>query len=216
MIKEYRDTLGEPITEEQLEEQLGGCYSLLYYEPDTHFLKKIVKYSRNKIFEIRYFIEDAENKADIIRDLSAESILFKIITREVINGFMILTMNRFNTRKGLNWLAKEVYEITDTEYQYMICGQFWNEETHKPILDSTYKSYFSFNEQGRKVQGVVFTYLSDGNLKLATDMTPYYDNHKFWEEYTLDNFQGLQSLFTIDISYYKTADFLPPEGMFNE
>lgn len=36
MIKEYRDTLGDSITEEQLEEQLGGRYVLLYYEPYIH------------------------------------------------------------------------------------------------------------------------------------------------------------------------------------
>lgn len=196
MIKEYRNTAGIKITEQQAM-QMNGSYKEFYFEPNSLFLKEIIEYSKNAIFEIIYYKKDSENEIGIINYLSGRHFLFEIISKEVIGGYIVCTSKGFNVKKG-GYLGydKKVYEINDIECKYLICSQVYDKYTSLPILDSTLKFIYSFDDygNGEKVQGVKFTYKPNGELDLAVDMTPDYNNHKNWDEYTLANFQELQDL----------------------
>ena len=211
MIKEYRNSEGFKITEQQVI-HMDGNYQIYNYEPTTLFLQEIINYEKDEIFQVKYFKKDSENENDIINYLSTKNFFFLITSKEVFGSFIVCTVKSVNTKKGgLLGIEKEVYEISDTECKYLICGQGCDKQTLQPILGSTLKFIYSFDDygNGEKVQGVKFTYKTNGELNLAVDMTPDYNNHKNWDEYTLANFQELQDLFPWDISYYKNANLLP-------
>lgn len=209
MIKEYRNREGFKITEQQLP-HMEGSYQVFNYDPNTFLLQEIVDYKRDEIFQIKYFKKVSENENDIINYLSLKNFFFVIISKEITIDYIVLTVKRFNTKKGgLLGISKEVYEISDEECEYLICGQTLDKLTLQPILDKTLKFYYSIDSEGKKVEGVKFRYKQNGDLDVAVDMTPDYNNHKNWDEYSLANFQDLQDLFSIDIGYYKNANLLP-------
>ena len=210
MIKEYRNTEGLKITEQQAM-HMNGNYQEFFFDTNNNLsLKEIVEYNKNEIFQIKYYKKDSENENDIISYLSSKNFYFEIITKNSVGGYVVLTIKGFNTKKG-GYLGfhKTVHEITDIQYQYPICSQGYDKQTSQPVVESTIKHYYSIDNYGEKVEGIRFTYKTNGVLNVAVDMRPDYSNHKNWDEYTLANFQELQDLFPWDISYYQNSDLLP-------
>ncbi|MCJ7935429.1 MAG: hypothetical protein MUW56_17840 [Chryseobacterium sp.] len=205
MKKVYKNIFGEVVSKSnavKLEE-----YHLYYYEKDTDVLKEIEFISEDNIYNINYFISENEDENKAFDYLKEKSDFFDIEERETEEEFIISTNKLYSLSVNEEPLiSRTVFHIDDPEN--FICSQVIDNETQKPQLEKTVKCWYTTDENGEKYAAIECSYQDDGKLELAVHKTSD-DHEENWAHYDYDTFQDLQDQVSTDISYYRTATFLP-------
>ncbi|KPE52253.1 hypothetical protein [Chryseobacterium indologenes] len=206
MKKVYKNIFGEIISKAEAEKL--DDYHLYYYEKGSERVKEIEFLTEDEIYNISYFMNDTEDEELVFKYLKEKSELFDIEKRESAGDFVIATNKVYSLSSDENPLiSKTIFYHDDPEN--FICSQIIDNNTLKPIMEKTTKCWYTTDKSGEKYAAIEFSYQEDGKLELAIDKTPDPENELNWGHYDYNTFKELQSRFSTDISYYKTAVLLP-------
>lgn len=206
MIKEYITLSGTKITEQQALELHE--FKIQSLDEALMKVKEEQYFISQKLDFIRYTMNSDEDETAVFDDLKNKCLQFEILSIEVAGDYIVETASLFSLAAGpLPLRSKAVFHHNDPKH--FICLQTLDPESLAPVLEETKKYRYSIDEDGEIYAGIEFLYNKAGLLETAIDKTSDPENQQNWEYYDGSDFQDLQDRFTIDISYYRSADLLP-------
>lgn len=206
MIKEYITLSGTKITEQQALE--WHEFKINYIDGISMTVKEEQHFISQELDSIRYMMNNEENETAVFNDLKNRCSQFEILSIEVTGNYIVETASLFSLAVSqLPLRSKAVFHRNDP--RHFICLQTLDPESLAPVLEETKKYRYSIDEDGEIYAGIEFLYNKAGLLETAIDKTSDPENQQNWKYYDDSDFQDLQDRFTIDISYYRSADLLP-------
>lgn len=189
----YKNSSGAMITTQQAKKI--GKYEKNYFINGS--LKKIEYYDENAISIITYYIDNNENVANVIVQLStAPALSFEIVEKNLISNYVASTIKTYKNQ-DLTYCRKEL--SVSVEGFILFCQEL-DITTNQPI-EGVQKFYENKHFE------YWFTYNSDGSLSTA-EVTSQYNSPQDDEYY--DNFDDIPlTTDTIKAEYFRTAIFDP-------